>query len=182
MDQQDMDTVSRIKDLLLQNEVEIDDVQMERLHGIWTECNHDLNRFITALFETYFTTKNKETTPILPHRVTEVILHKFIKNTDLNTANVVQIACVFIPKLDPDGKVNIDEVTDILVKNDVSGRVFVKGTDEFLHSGKFSRLFKSMSSWKDNKWQFAKSHDPRGGPELQTRFILRHKSSKNSGG
>ena len=151
-----MDTVSRIKELLLQNDVQINDVQMERLHGIWMECNHDLNRFITALFEAYFTTENEETTPILPHRVTEVILHKFIKNTDLNTANVVHIASIFIPKLDPDGKVNIDEFTDVLVKKAVSGRVFAKGTDEFMHSGKFSRLFKSMSSWKDNKSVFSR--------------------------
>ena len=151
-----MDILSRIKELLLQNEIQIDDVQMERLHGIWTECNHDLNRFITTLLKAHSTAENEETTLILPHRVTEVILHKFIKNTDLNTANVVHIASVFIPKLDPDGKVNIDEVTDILVRNDVSGRVFVKGTEEFLNAGKVSRLFKSMDSWKDNKSVFSR--------------------------
>ena len=179
--------MSRIKDLLLEHDVQINDLQMECLHGIWTECNHHLNRFITALFEAYFTTKNEETTPILSHRVTEVILHKFIKNTHLNTANVVYIASIFIPKMDPDANVNIDEVTDILVRNDVSGRVFAKGTEEFMNAGKFSRLFKSMSSWKDNKsvisrfWKKMNKWEIVEVPENQKTSSNKTKNTKDEG-
>ena len=152
----EIQTLSQIEEILIQNDVQIDNVQMERLRGIWKQCGHDLNQFITVLIDLCYSVDDKDSAPLLPHRMVQMILHKFIKNTDLNTENVVRIASILIPKLDPNGNVDIDEVTAILVENAISGRVFVKGTSEYINAGKFSRLFKSLSSWKDNKSVFSR--------------------------
>ena len=55
------------------------------------------------------------------------------------------MASIVIAELDSGGNVDIDEVTGILMENDISGRVFVKGTNQYLNAVKFSRLFKTVS-------------------------------------
>ena len=152
----DIQTLSQIEEILMQNDVQIDNVQMKRLRGIWAECDHNLNQFATALLDRCHTVNDDDSASSLPHRIVQVILHEFIKNSNLNTENVVHIASILIPKLDPNGNVDMDEVTRILVDNDISGRVFAKGTSEYMNAAKFSRLFKPMSSWKDNKSVFSR--------------------------
>ena len=52
--------------------------------------------------------------------------------------------------------VDITEVSDILMKNGISGRSFVKGTTEYVNAAKFAKLFKPMSNWKDTAGVFRK--------------------------
>ena len=122
--------------LLDGHQIQLDDAQRERLNVVFLEYGDDRNRFITALIDTYYGAATVSTDPIalLPRRVIEVVLFEFIKNTDLDTVNVIDIASIFITKMDTESKVDMDEVTDNLLQNGISGRVFVKGTSEYMNS------------------------------------------------
>ena len=151
-------TVDEVIGILKQNGIPMDDALKEQIESILIQEMKDRDQFISHLIDAFYGPNCSALNALisLPRPVIGCVLHKFIKITDLNTDNIIKMTSIFITKLDDDGNVEIDEVHDILLRNAISGRVFVKGNEHFLNSSKFSRSFKSMKSWKANKGVFTK--------------------------
>ena len=143
--------------ILIESDIQIDDEQRNQIKTILTECNEDKNIFITKLIDSYFrsNTVAPPTTP-LPTKTVGIILYRCINTTDLNTDNVIVMASNIIPKMNKGDQVDVEAVANILKENEVNGRVFAKGTNEYMNGAKFSRIFKPLDNWKDTKGVFSK--------------------------
>ena len=144
--------------ILRENSIEIVDEVSDQIKRILTECNNDKNQFIARMIDSYFRPFEVSPSPTtqLPQDFAGIILYQYINNTDLDTTNVINMASNIIPKLKRGDAVDIVAVTDILRENGVSGLVFVKGTEEYMNSAKFSRMFKPLANWKETKGVFSR--------------------------
>ena len=129
---------------------QIDNEQRDQLNLILTECGHDKNRLISIMIGSYCQPNISTPTVIsFSREAAGIILFRYINNIDLDTNNVIQMASIIIPQLHKGDTMNIDEISDILLKNGICGRSFVKGTTEYVNAAKFAKLFKTLSNWKD---------------------------------
>lgn len=148
--------LNEIMQIVKENGIQIDDEQIHQIKSILIECNEDRNRFITELIDCHFRRNNTRSNARISKDIAGIIIYKSIKNTDLNTDNVIHMASMIIPRLNKGVTVDIEAVSNILQENEVNGNVFAKGTPEYLNSAKFSRLFKPLSNWKDTKGVYSK--------------------------
>lgn len=152
------DPVDEITAVLIEYGIEIDNVQKEQLTVILKEYNNDMNHFISILIDTFHhsETEPAPSTPALSafsHDAIGVILYRFIKITDLNIDNVVQMASVIIPNLSRGDQVDMDLVPDILRRNEISGRVLTAN----FKGNTFSKIFKDdIPNWPNTKSVFSK--------------------------
>ena len=144
--------------ILNENGHQIDDQESTRIKTILSQCENDKNKFINNIINSYSQqhTSSTPSTRRLPKETASIILYRYIKNTDLDTSNVISMASTIIPKLKKGDQVDISNVSLILKENKVSGLVFVNGTKEYMNGVQFSRLFKPLSNWKETKSVFSR--------------------------
>ena len=149
-------SLNKIIEIVKENGIHVDDEQIHQINSFLGKYNEDRNKFITELIDCYFRPNSTTIKARLPKEIAAIILYKCIKNTDLNTDNVIDMASMIIPKLNKGDTVDIEAVSNILQENEVNGNVFAKGTSEYMNGAKFSRLFKPLSNWKDTKGVYSK--------------------------
>ena len=143
--------------ILDENAIQVDDEQINQIKTVLTQCNEDKNVFITKLIDSYFRPNTiSPPTTRFSKDIAGIILYQCFKNTDLNTANIIEMASNIIPNLKKGDVIDMEAVSDILHKHQVSGNVFAKGTTEYMNGAKFSRLFKPVSNWKETKGVYSK--------------------------
>ena len=143
--------------ILNENGHQIDDEESTQIKTILSQCENDKNKFINNVIGSYAQrdTSSTPTTARLPNETPSIILFRYIKNIDLDTSNIINMASIIIPKLKKGDQVDISSVSLILKENKVSGLVFMNGTKEYMNGVQFSRLFKPLSNWKETKSVFS---------------------------
>ena len=148
--------LSDMLNLFQKYHIPIDESQKTTLQNFIENYHDDRNTFISQILDARYHKDESLEIEQLSSDILNVILHRFIKITELSTANIVKVVTVIINDVDKAEDMNIDEVCDVLMQNNICGRTFVRGTDEYINAAKFCNLFKSVSNWKKNKKCFRK--------------------------
>eukprot|EP01084_Bolivina_argentea_P077875 141321_1 len=79
-----------------------------------------------------------------------IILYEYIKKEDLNNDNFIKILQIIASKLIP----NVDGQTirTIAQEANLSGKIFIKGSEEFKNASKFAKTFESITNWNKKQW------------------------------
>eukprot|EP01084_Bolivina_argentea_P067419 122777_1 len=80
-----------------------------------------------------------------------IIFYEYVQKQDLNNGNFMKILKLTISKLYPD--MNYNEIEAIAIKENLTGKLFVKQTNEFKNSKQFGLIFKTITAWDKKQWQ-----------------------------
>eukprot|EP01084_Bolivina_argentea_P104019 186302_1 len=116
------------------------------------------NQFIHDLIDAYYSTsdrslplENKISVNHLPqdyqirHQIYGILLFKYIRKHELNNDNFVKIAAEII-KISYQN-IDVNEFTQIAIKQNLNGKMFIKGDSCFKNSVNFAKLFASINGY-----------------------------------
>eukprot|EP01084_Bolivina_argentea_P215526 365916_1 len=82
-------------------------------------------------------------------KIYDLILHNYVDKAELNNDNFVKILLHTASILYP--IINTKEIEHIAMKENLNGKIFVKGTNDFTNSTKFATMFKSIHNYNKKK-------------------------------
>eukprot|EP01084_Bolivina_argentea_P215527 365923_1 len=83
-------------------------------------------------------------------QVYDLILHNYIKKTELDDINFVKVLMHTASNLYPD--INTQQIQQFSEKENVNVNMFIKGNEEFINAAKFAKIFEKMGNWDRKKW------------------------------
>eukprot|EP01084_Bolivina_argentea_P228047 385240_1 len=158
-----------LEQMLQQEDIFVDFTKIRTIFGNY---EHDKSRLISITINALW--HNDEMNALchihenknVRETIYKCILYKYIKREDLDNNHVTEIAKAIINTSYPD--ISIDEFTAITTKHKaiINGKMFVKGTLNFINKIKFAKLFKSVTNY--NKKKFGTLYDEMNSPWTPT--------------
>eukprot|EP01084_Bolivina_argentea_P258583 436004_1 len=84
------------------------------------------------------------------YEISESMLSVFVEPQDIDNCNFIKMVKYAASTVDQEN--NLEEIENIVKQHQLTGNMFIKGTNEFRNSTKFAYLFKSSSGYKKKKW------------------------------
>eukprot|EP01084_Bolivina_argentea_P098837 177671_1 len=83
-------------------------------------------------------------------RIYNLLLYRFLQKKDINNCNFIKI--LTFTALTINTAIIPHEINAIATKQNLTGKLFIKGTKEFQNSLKFASLFKSIQHYNKKQW------------------------------
>eukprot|EP01083_Nonionella_stella_P163132 536109_1 len=142
----DSDAIHR----LLQAEGISMDPHATTLQDVLKKYDNNKPLFISDMISTYYRQSGDITGNIdLSREVCGCILYKYIKKDELNNAQFIQISKIIIESFYPHIADNIERFVEIArnAKTNISGKILIRGNNEFMNSVKFAKVFTKMPNY-----------------------------------
>eukprot|EP01084_Bolivina_argentea_P284079 486731_1 len=129
-------------------------IEIATLRNMFSTDQNDKDSFMTNIIDKYCHIDENVDENDQHGVLSEYILYKYLKKYDLKTEHLIQIAQKIIDHKYPN--IDVEEFATIArkIEPSINGKMFIKGTHEFMNSTKFAKLFKSITNYNKKAFSY----------------------------